>query len=225
MPELFSDLTQEHVERFVMLYNRRVEPCTANTRLTVLRSFFKWLSRYGYVNMVEHMLGVPAATKEQRVLSRQEYELVIHKTNGYMRDCFIFLCNTGLRAAEFVSLPSSGSVSGGFVRVCGKRRKNRVIPCNKSVMEILSRDPQLSFIHGRTRSWLAWACVRLAQQAGVESFHPHSCRHYFATECFRRGMPISTISRLLGHASSAVTEMVYVHWRESELIGVLDILD
>ena len=38
-----------------------------------------------------------------------------------------------------------------------------------------------------------------AQVTGVE-FHSHRCRHTFATELLRRGVPIDVVQEALGHA-------------------------
>ena len=47
---------------------------------------------------------------------------------------------------------------------------------------------------------------RLAARAGIEKrVHPHGLRHTFAAELEAAGVPVTTISKLLGHSSVAVT--------------------
>ena len=52
---------------------------------------------------------------------------------------------------------------------------------------------------------------RLFALADVEG-HPHMFRDTFAVELFKRGVPIETVSMLLGHASIKVTEKHYKRW-------------
>ena len=51
---------------------------------------------------------------------------------------------------------------------------------------------------------------RLRRRTGV-CFEPHWLRHTYATELLRRGTPIETVSKLLGHASIATTLDAYGH--------------
>jgi integrase/recombinase XerD len=51
---------------------------------------------------------------------------------------------------------------------------------------------------------------RLRRRTGVD-FDPHWFRHTYATELLRRGTPIETVSKLLGHASISTTLDAYGH--------------
>ena len=57
------------------------------------------------------------------------------------------------------------------------------------------------------------------------SFSAHDFRDTCATEWQERGMPLATISRLLGHASSTVTEKCYVKFREEALRSAQDVME
>jgi site-specific recombinase XerD len=50
---------------------------------------------------------------------------------------------------------------------------------------------------------------RIGKRAGVEHVHPHKFRRTMATELARHGMPIQTVSHLLGHEKIDTT-MMYV---------------
>ena len=54
----------------------------------------------------------------------------------------------------------------------------------------------------------------LAEAAGLGHVHPHQARHGVASLLFDLGLPMKAVSEHLGHASSAVTEQVYVHLTE-----------
>jgi site-specific recombinase XerD len=47
----------------------------------------------------------------------------------------------------------------------------------------------------------------IGKRAGVKNTHPHRFRRTGATMALRTGMPIMTVSKLLGHANIAVTQV------------------
>ena len=51
--------------------------------------------------------------------------------------------------------------------------------------------------------------VRLEEASGVDHVHPHKFRRTLATNMAKRGMPIQTIAKILGHESIETT-MKYV---------------
>lgn len=61
------------------------------------------------------------------------------------------------------------------------------------------------------------AIVRnIGARAGVEKVHPHRFRRTCATFALRRGMPIEQVSKMLGHANIATTQ-IYLDLSEEEL--------
>ena len=57
---------------------------------------------------------------------------------------------------------------------------------------------------------------RLGKEAGVENTHPHRFRRTGATNALRSGMPLITVSKLLGHANVNTTQ-VYLDISDDEL--------
>ncbi len=55
---------------------------------------------------------------------------------------------------------------------------------------------------------------QIAETAGLGRVTPHMARHGIASMLFDLGLPMKAVSEHLGHASSAVTEQVYVHLTE-----------
>lgn len=67
---------------------------------------------------------------------------------------------------------------------------------------------------------------RLAASAGVEKrVHPHGFRHTFAVELERSGMPVTTISKLLGHSSVSVTSRYLDHLTNKQAVDALASVD
>jgi integrase len=75
--------------------------------------------------------------------------------------------------------------------------------------------------HDPTKPWDAhvfaqWHLKPAAARIGVPSLRLHDLRHTAATLWYEDGIPLSVISRWLGHASVAVTDQVYVHLRPND---------
>ena len=56
----------------------------------------------------------------------------------------------------------------------------------------------------------------IAKKAGVPWIHPHSFRHFYATNLLRSGAKITVVQELLGHANIETTAR-YLHVTESDL--------
>lgn len=47
-------------------------------------------------------------------------------------------------------------------------------------------------------------------------FHPHTCRHTFATRCFEVGMEAKVVQKILGHSNISTTLNIYTHVLEAK---------
>ena len=66
-----------------------------------------------------------------------------------------------------------------------------------------------------------------ARQAGIdrsEQVGLHSLRHSAASAMLQRGVPMSTVSRYLGHASISVTVDLYGHLQPEDTVEAGDVL-
>ena len=63
---------------------------------------------------------------------------------------------------------------------------------------------------------------RLAIKAGIEKrVHPRGLRHTFAVEPDQQGVPVSVISKLLGHSSIATTAQYLDHLTNGQAVDAL----
>ena len=70
------------------------------------------------------------------------------------------------------------------------------------------------------------APLTLARVAGLEGqAHPHGLRHTYAVELERAGVPVSQISKLLGHSSIAVTSRYLDHLSNAAAIEALEAVE
>ncbi|MFI7705391.1 tyrosine-type recombinase/integrase, partial [Nonomuraea sp. NPDC049480] len=66
------------------------------------------------------------------------------------------------------------------------------------------------FGHAMTYSAVYDLVTRIRRRTGLD-FDPHWCRHTAATRMLRDGVPLESVSMLLGHSSIATTVSVYGH--------------
>ncbi len=57
---------------------------------------------------------------------------------------------------------------------------------------------------------------KISELSGVEDIHPHKFRRTFATECYRKGMAVSEIQKLMGH-NQIETTMLYITFDMTEV--------
>lgn len=50
-----------------------------------------------------------------------------------------------------------------------------------------------------------------ADFCGLKDFHPHVCRHTFASQAIKSGVPLLAVSETLGHSSPSVSAKFYIH--------------
>ena len=93
--------------------------------------------------------------------------------------------------------------------------------------EWLQNDLVFPGLHGRPRSpesdYKSWQkCLKLC---GIPPKRLHDARHTAATLMYSKGVGIETISRALGHSSSAITSRLYVHNAEEPLRKAAEMID
>ena len=66
--------------------------------------------------------------------------------------------------------------------------------------------------------------TRMVVQKGIQDFHFHDLRHTFASHLVMAGVDLTTVSKLLGHKTLAIT-LRYAHLAPSHMVKAVDILD
>ena len=67
---------------------------------------------------------------------------------------------------------------------------------------------------------------RVLAYAGIgKPFTLHQLRHTFATQALNAGIPITVVSKWLGHANISVTYNTYIHVLESAEAAAVELLE
>ncbi|HVT86864.1 MAG TPA: tyrosine-type recombinase/integrase [Chitinophagaceae bacterium] len=134
---------------------------------------------------------------------------------------------TGMRLNELISLKEKQIDFGRLqIKVIGKGNKERIIPLNKEVCEIVKEYQRLKkkdFEHTgdlllvtekgkKMYPKYAYLLVRkyLGEVSTLDKKSPHVLRHTFATHLMNNGADLNAVKELLGHSSLAATQ-VYTH--------------
>ena len=212
---------------------------TVARKLVSIRLFFRFLASE------QHLAANPAddidLPKQRRklpgVLTQDEVAKLIEAAGSApdrfwalrSRAMLEVMYGSGLRVSELLSLGTGNvALADGFLRVMGKRSKERVVPLGQpavnAVRDYLSAarphyagrktSPNLFLNHrGGKLSRMGFlkilrACVALA---GINRrVTPHTLRHSFATHLLEGGADLRAVQEMLGH-SSIVTTQIYTH--------------
>ena len=146
----------------------------------------------------------------------------------------------GLRVSEACSLTVDNihwSTDTPSLRFADKRGKERVVPMNPEVQDVLREwlesrrfsDSEYVFCNLRNGQRLSrktvWAAMKTcAQRAGIRHVHPHMLRHTFGTDLADRDVPVERIKDLMGHASIE-TASIYISVSEDQKRRSVDRID
>lgn len=141
-------------------------------------------------------------------------------------DTVVMLIYTGLRPSELLDIRREnvhtevGYLTGGMKTKAGK---NRVIPIHSRIAPLVSARAAHSCGHliedrGKQVSYQNYARLFHALMERLGMGHlPHDGRHTFASLADSAGMSPVVIKKIMGHASSDITESVYTHKGIEEL--------
>lgn len=215
-----------------------VAPRSVARILSGVRSFYRFLVIDGYLeNDPTELLESPKVGKHlPAVLSVSEIEAIESTLDLSLpeerRDRAIIevLYGCGLRVSELCGLGLSDLfLDEGYLRVCGKGSKQRLVPLADTTAHELRNwladraditpkpgEEDYVFLSFRRRSHLSRITIFhnlkiYARRAGItKEISPHTFRHSFATHLLEGGANLRAIQMMLGHESIATTE-IYTH--------------
>ncbi len=232
----------------VALMGQELDPRTVNRKVACLRSYYKFLLRTGRIQ-ANPMLRVKAPKMAKKLPEFVPEDALNGLLNSFQfpdtyagyRDQLMLelLYGTGIRLSELMGIAAADvSLPGATVRVTGKGNKQRVVPLNPSLLQVLERyyakrahefgaapGPLLltdkgeplyeKLVYRTVKHYLSQITTSAAQQ------HPHALRHAFATHLLGKGADLNSIKELLGHSSLAATQ-VYTHLSVDRLKAVFE---
>jgi tyrosine recombinase XerC len=218
---------------------------TVSRRLSSLRSFFRFLTREGYLK-TNPILIVSSPKQEKHLplfLTEEEVgkliDAVIPKDEEdemCLRDRAILetFYSTGMRISELVRLSLQDmDFIGGIVKVMGKGRKERIVPIGEHAISAIraylakrKNESEVIFLNKNgkriTDRGVRNIVAKYIRLAGLrKGVCPHTLRHSFATHLLNHGADLRSVQELLGHANLSTTQ-IYTHLTTERLKSVYD---
>jgi integrase/recombinase XerC len=221
----------------VALVEEQIENRSINRKIATLRTFYNFLLRHKAI-ITDPMLKIKALKTDKTLPKYVEEKPMENLLDGMefsddfsgLRDKLVIelLYGTGMRLSELIGLKISDlNLYNYILTVLGKRNKHRLIPVNRTLVEVIKKYLALrtDIIDDTTNTYLILTdngtqaypmfIQRLVKKylslvTSLEQRSPHILRHTFATHLLNRGADLNAIKDLLGHSSLAATQ-VYTH--------------
>lgn len=203
---------------------------TINTRISALKSYYKFLMQRRYVNVnpVEYVECPKVKNKEKIPLTGEQVRAMIAKTSNVRTEAFIMaLATTGMRIAELasVTIDDYNNRVGNTIIITGKGDKERrvtfpdeAIACidkyiwSERSIHAAKTGTNLLFVSNQGTALAAGnmgeQLKKIAKEAGIPQWDK-VCNHLMRTTCatlaLRNGVELPTIQKMLGHSNINTT--------------------
>lgn len=221
----------------LLLEDEGLSASSVNRKISAVKSYFRYLKKKKRVdhNPVQRIVAPKKPGKlpqfvDEKSMDRLFGEIEFPTDFEGTRDRLILdmFYQTGIRVSELIHVQLKDiDRSRGFIRILGKRQKERFVPFVTELetaldiylarrAELLSlEDESFLFVTASGKKMypsLVYKRVHtyLNHVTSIQKKSPHVIRHTFATHMLNRGADLHTIKEILGHANLAATQ-VYTH--------------
>ncbi len=225
-----------------LLKEKNLGSRSVGRKLSALRSFFKFLTREGYLKA--NPISSVASPKQEKhlplFLTEEEVKNLIEaaKTDDErgLRDRAILetLYSTGIRISELTGLDAEDvDFISCVAKVLGKGKKERMVPMGDTAVSAIraylksrKKTAQALFLN-KNGSRLSDRGIRgivdkyIHRVSTKHGISPHTLRHSFATHLLNRGADLRSVQELLGHANLSTTQ-IYTHLTTERLKNIYD---
>jgi integrase len=199
------------------------KPSTINRKLSAISKVLTFAQDRGLIDFKPKIPFQPKSDNPRLVwFSHQEEQQIVEyldKANPEMSLFFQFLCDTGLRVSEALSLHPENIVDNCIHITQSKNGTERLVPLTNRLKESIElpwsfTQRQLNYTWDKCRKDLS-----LRPELVI-----HSCRHTFCSRLVQAGVPITTVKELAGHKSISMT-MRYSHLALANKVEAIEVLN
>jgi integrase/recombinase XerC len=238
LPDDPAAVTSNDIRAWIVsMLDNKYSTVSVHRKISCLRVFFRYLRKEGIVKSDPLEKVVLPKRKKNLPVFVEEEALDKLLDNYSFGDGFAGIRNrtiiemfylTGMRRSELIGLRNIDvNLSEGYLKVTGKRNKQRIIPLVKPFIQRLEEYIKVKdeiftsgidewffitdkgnklydkYVYNTVNSYLAMVTT-------IEKKSPHILRHTFATHMLNRGADLNSIKELLGHANLSATQ-IYTH--------------
>ncbi|MEB0261747.1 MULTISPECIES: tyrosine-type recombinase/integrase [unclassified Mucilaginibacter] len=241
-----SEITHHDIRNWmVALMDNKLLARSVNRKIATLRKYFKFLLQEGEVT-INPTSRITAPKSPKNLPTVVDADKLTGMLDGRMdaagddpifsndfpglRDKLVIemLFGTGMRLAEITGIKDEDiNWYESTVKVLGKRNKQRIIPLNNELIQLLKRYAEakkgenfnnnslmllVTNKGASAYSKLIYLIVQkyLSHISTQDKRSPHVLRHTFATSLLNNGADLNAIKELLGHANLSATQ-IYTH--------------
>lgn len=223
---------------------------TINKKINSLKVFNDFLKisglvNEGYIHLKRDRLTIAAGSEHVvTAMSEEEVEKLLFYMEGSnkvtIRNKLItyILLYTGVRVSELVNIKLVDiDTLTSILVIRGKGGKVREISLRQDVIQLIKQymggerkeskfnESEYLLVSQRSkkmhrdavRDWFA----NISDDVGIK-LHPHLFRHTFATRLLRKGVDLTTVSKLTGHATVNMTAKFYIQTTRHEKQNAVD---
>ena len=185
-------------------------------------------------------IGKHKVIKEKTIFTDAEIDLLwTNLQNFKYTDTIIIMIYTGMRIGELLALQKQDiDLTEQTITVRNSKTaagRNRVIPIHPRIKELVQNRYKHSNIDNVISSatnkapldysnYLKYFFAPIMQSLNMKHT-PHDCRHTFATRLNDAGGNATSIKKMIGHESYALTEKIYTHKKIDELRKALELVN
>lgn len=215
---LVKDVTPKMIEDFYLYLLKRMGNNTAIQKMKQIKKIMRMAVEEGYIKVSPFKLKMKADDVVVEPLTKEELrtlrskEICVERLER-VRDMFVFACYTGLAFTDMHQLQPDDIITtpDGKEWIIKTRQKTKIvstIPLLPIAKEILQKyNGKLpTMCNQRYNGFLK----ELGAICGIKKeLHSHLARHTFATLLLNSGVDMVSVSKILGHANSKITERIY----------------
>lgn len=207
---------------------RELKPNTITNRYLQISAFFTWLFNNSYIakNPFDLMCTPKSEIPVKSIITNGEFERIIICCEKHFKGVkkaramalVTFMIETGMRVNELVNIKIKNIdwKKRSALIECGKGGKPRLVFFGEK-SEIRLKDylalrnhldaddylfASLNVMENKITKDTVQADIReIGEITGLKKLHPHLFRTTFATTMVSKGVPIPTVSKILGHSS------------------------
>lgn len=232
---LLVDITPTMIEQFYIYLNGLMAKNTAIHKMKIIKKILKIAMEEGYIRAMPFKIKLAKDTLQYTPLSIDELRTIRSRQfatvrMAQVRDVFIFACYSGLAFTDLKNLTKEDILTDedGKEWIVKPRHKTKIIshiPLLPIAKEILEKyDYKLPVLtNQKYNSYLK----ELADVCGInKNLHSHLARHTFATILLNSGVDMVSVSKILGHSNSRITESTYAQMMpETIMKRVTEVVD
>jgi len=248
-----DEISREDILNYkVEIMNSGLAVVTVNKKINSLRSFNDFLIEKEInikrvIKPAKDRIKIAGGSGNNvDVYSNEELEKILSAVNEEevtLRNKLIvyLLLYTGIRVSELVNIKISDiDLLTGELNIVGKGNKYREIPINQKLKKVLksylnternenkqAEDSPYLLLTERSpkmhRDTVNYVLRKIGKDLDFK-MNPHKFRHTTFTLLIKKGVDISTISHLAGHASIETTNKYYLHTNREEKAAAISLL-